>query len=98
MFKREAVKLPAKKPDGTATRTHPLIWGLQEVYDIGGADADIARTMGVAPQTFHIWKNRAKSERNFLLPAEQIPALSQALGIAPYYFRPDLWPNATWRF
>jgi hypothetical protein len=98
MFKREAVKLPAKKPDGTATRTHPLVWGLQEAHDLGVTDADVARQMGVAPQTFHIWKTSAKKNRNFLLPAEQIPALSTALGIAPYYFRPDLWPNVNWRF
>jgi hypothetical protein len=98
MFKREAVKLPARKPDGTATRTHPLLWGLQDARDLGVTDADIARAMKVAPQTLHIWKGRAKENRNFLLPAEQVPDLSQALGIAPYFFRPDLWPSDKWRF
>jgi hypothetical protein len=98
MFKRESVRLPARKPDGTATRTHPLIWGLQNAYDVGLTDADVARTLGVAPQTLWIWKSKAAADRHFLLPAEQIPTLSSALGIAPYYFRPDLWPNASWGF
>ncbi len=98
MFKREDVKLPSKKPDGSATRTHPLVWALAEAEDLGVPNADIARSLSITPQTLSIWKQRATQERHFLLPAEQIRALSEATGVAPYYFRPDLWPDAKWRF
>jgi hypothetical protein len=98
MYERSKVKLPAVKPDGTRTTKHPLVWGLIEAAEFGITAADVARQMKVTPQTLHIWKGRAQADRNFLLPGEQIPALSVALGIAPYYFRPDLWPVGTWRF
>lgn len=98
MFKREDVKLPSKTPDGRGTRTHPLVWALAEAADLGVTMADVARSLNVTPQTLFIWHSRAKRERHFLLPAEQIPALSVALGVPPYYFRPDLWPNEKWVF
>lgn len=98
MFKREDVKLPSKKPDGSAIRTHTLVWALEEAADLGVTLADVARQLKVTPQTLFIWRDRARRERHFLLPAEQIPALSVAVGVAPYYFRPDLWPSDKWRF
>ena len=98
MFDPSEVKLPAQKPDGSRTTKHPLVWALADAYDLGFTLADIARKMNVTPQTLHIWKTHALKNRNFLLPAAQIKALSEATGVAPYYFRPDLWPNPTWRF
>ena len=98
MFDPTAVKLPASKPDGSRTTKHPLVWALSDALDLGLTLADVARRMNVTPQTLHIWKTNAAKNRNFLLPAEQIKALSLATGVAPYYFRPDLWPNPTWRF
>lgn len=98
MFKREDVKLPSLKPDGTATRTHTLVWAMKDAMDLGATKAEVARALEVTPQTLFIWMERAKNERHFLLPAEQVPALSLKLGVPPYYFRPDLWPNPTWRF
>jgi len=98
VFKREAVKLPATKLDDSRTTKHPLVWALEEALDLGVTLADVARSMNVTPQTLWIWKERAKKNRNFLLPAEQIKSLSEATGVAPHYFRPDLWPNPQWRF
>lgn len=98
MYQRSEVKLPGTKPDGSTTRTHTLVWAMQDAADLGMTMADIARKLDVTPQTLHIWKNRAKRERHFLLPAEQVPAMSLVFGIAPYYFRPDLWPNTKWEF
>ena len=98
MFDSSKVKLPATKLDDSRTTKHPLVWALEEASDLGLTLADVARKMNVTPQTLWIWKNRAQKNRNFLLPAEQIRALSEATGVAPYYFRPDLWPNPTWRF
>jgi ubiquinone biosynthesis protein Coq4 len=98
VFDRSEVKLPAHKPDGTPVRKHTLIWALQDALDLGVTLADVARTMSVTPQTLWIWKERAKKERHFLLPAEQVRKLSEATGVPPYYFRPDLWPSENWRF
>lgn len=97
MYQRSEVKLPAVIEGKRATR-HPLIFALEQAAEMGITVADVARKLNVTPQTMHIWKNRAKEDRNFLLPAEQIPALSLALGMAPFYFRPDLWPNVKWEF
>lgn len=98
MYQRSEVKMPTYKPDGSQVRRHTLVWALEEASDLGMTMADIARKLDVTPQTLHIWKNRAKGERDFLLPAEQIPAMSKVLGIPPHYFRPDLWPNPKWEF
>lgn len=98
MFKREEVKLPATKPDGSRTKKHPLIWVLEDMTSLGVTLADVARAMNVTPQTLHIWKSRAQADRNFLLPAEQIRALSLASRVPPHYFRPDLWPSDKWVF
>jgi hypothetical protein len=98
MFDSSKVKLPATKQDESRTTKHPLVWALEDASDLGLTLADVARKMNVTPQTLWIWKERAKKNRNFLLPAEQIKALSEATGVPPYYFRPDLWPNPTWRF
>jgi hypothetical protein len=94
MFNRETVKLPRYK----SKRGHVLVHGLEGVNKLGLSTRSIARQLKVTPQTLLIWKDKAEKDRNFLLPGEQVPALSKALGIAPYYFRPDLWPNETWRF
>jgi hypothetical protein len=95
MFKPEKIKLPLFK----GSRRHVLLIGLDEVELLDGLNMSaVARSMNVTPQTLWVWKNRAKQSRNFLLPAEQVPALSRTLGIPPYYFRPDLWPTPEWRF
>ena len=98
MYDRNAVKLPGTKPDGTAVRKNTLVWALEDAHDLGFTLADVARSMNVTPQTLWIWKNRAIKQRHFLLPAEQVPALSKATGVPPHFFRPDLWPNAKWVF
>jgi hypothetical protein len=95
MFNRKSVKLPRYKPNNMK---HVLIHGLDGANSLGLSTASIADKLEVTPQTLLIWKNKATKDRNFLLPGEQIPALSKALGIAPYFFRPDLWPNRDWRF
>ena len=97
MYQRDRVKLPSVI-DGVRTTKHPLVYALDCASELGVTSADVARSLKVTPQTLHIWKGRARRNRNFLMPSEQIPALSVALGIAPYYFRPDLWPELTWRF
>lgn len=95
MFNREKIKLPEYQ----GKRRHVLLTGLDEIELLDGLTmSDVARHMNVTPQTLWIWKNRAKQSRHFLLPAEQVPALSKVLGIPAFYFRPDLWPNVTWRF
>ena len=98
MFKPEVVKLPATMPDGTRTTKHPLLYALNVLTDLGFRKADLARALEVKPQTLHVWIMHAKDNRHFLLPAEQVPALSKMTGIAPHFFRPDLWPNPKWVF
>lgn len=98
MFESDKVKLPGYTPDGNATRRHPLLHALDVAADLEMTSSDVARAMNVTPQTLWIWKNRAKKSRHFLLPAEQIPKLSQVTGIPPFFFRPDLWPDIKWRF
>lgn len=98
MFKRDKVKLPTAWPDGSTIRKHPLLKALEQLGDMGISMSDIAKRLDVAPQTLWIWKSRCKKDRNFLLPAEQVPALSIATGVAPWHFRPDLWRTPEWTF
>jgi hypothetical protein len=94
MYQRNNVKLPPFK----GSRRHPLLVALTDAKRMGVTTADMARQLHVAPQTLWIWIHAAEGSRHFLLPSEQIPTLSRVTGIAPYYFRPDLWPNPEWRF
>lgn len=94
MFKREEVKLPLLG----GRRKHVLLIVLERAAEMGAKMSDVAREMGVTPQTLWIWKQRAAADRNFLLPAEQVPVLARYASISPFYFRPDLWPNENWVF
>jgi hypothetical protein len=94
MFKPEDVKLPLF--DGR--RKHPLLQALERAEHLGLSMSDLARSLNVTPQSIWAWKQRALTNRNFLLPAEQVPALSRYASIPPFYFRPDLWPNEKWVF
>lgn len=97
-YKRADVRLPSITPTGERTRTHTLLYALQQAADMGMNLSRIAEGLDVTPQTLWIWKRAAQNDRHFLLPAEQVPKLSRLTGVAPFYFRPDLWPNAKWRF
>lgn len=94
MFKREEIKLPLF----SGKRKHILLQALERASEFGMSQSDVARTMNVTPQTLHIWKRRAEADRNFLLPAEQVPQLAKMSAIPPHYFRPDLWIYTDWRF
>lgn len=78
-------------------KEHPLVRGLDTVASVADIPASaVAKAMGIAPQTLYIWRRRCRKDRNYLLPAERVLALSRMTGIAPYYFRPDLWPKKDW--
>lgn len=75
-------------------RRHTLLAAIEER---GVTYAGLARGLGVTPQSFMGWIQKCKANKNFLLPAEHIPALSRALKIAPAKLRPDLY-LPKWRF
>ena len=76
-----------KLPRGKGFKLHPI---LGAVALLGGY-RPAARVLGVSWQAVHQWAKAALVDRNFLIPAERVPAISRATGIAPYLFRPDLW-------
>jgi hypothetical protein len=78
-------------------KEHPLVRGLDEVARVAIPASTVAKAMGIAPQTLYIWRKRCRADRNYLLPAERVLALSQITDIAPYFFRPDLWPKKEWK-
>jgi hypothetical protein len=78
---------------------HPFLWALDRAKSIFNMNqTDIARHLQVLPQTIAIWKRFAITDPNYLLPAEQVPALCVLLMVEPNLLRPDLWPDPEWTF
>jgi hypothetical protein len=78
---------------------HPFLSALERADRLFKLNqSDIARQLEVLPQTVAIWKRFAIEDPNYLLPAEQVPALCVLLAIPPNCLRPDLWPDPEWTF
>ena len=84
---------------GNLFGAHPFVWALSRASNLLGLNqSDVARAIGVLPQTIAAWKRFALANPDYLLPAEQVPPLADVLAVPMSYFRPDLWPDPTWRF
>lgn len=84
------LKLPTTMPNGKRTKLHPLLWCLENRMPEGATKSDIARGMGVKPQSLSKWQAKCRADRNFSLPAERAAQLAQAFGVPAALFRPDI--------
>ena len=84
------LKLPTTMPDGKRTTKHPLHWCLQNCMPEGDNLSDVARTMGVRPQSLYKWMKKAEGDRNFCLPSTRALQLAAYFQVPLNLFRPDL--------
>jgi DNA-binding XRE family transcriptional regulator len=85
------VKLPREMPDGKTTTTHPLLWLIRERLGEDRNKSDLARDMGVRPQSLYKWERLCKADRNFPLPAPRALQIAKFFGVKPTLLRPDLF-------
>ena len=89
------VKLP-RAPD---MKQHPLLSLVPYAARNGTSLRRIAiDKLGIRQQSLHGQMVMARKDRNYLVPAMQVPVISVMLDIEPYYFNPVLWPNLKWKF
>jgi hypothetical protein len=87
-------KLPTVMPDGTSTRKHPFLWCIKNRMGEDRNKSDLARHLGVRPQSIYKWEGCCRHDRNFKLPAERALEAARFFGVQPSLFRPDMaWPT-----
>jgi DNA-binding transcriptional regulator YdaS (Cro superfamily) len=57
----------------------------------GKTKVELAKEIGVTPQSLNSWQTACKEDRNFLLPAVTAAKIAKATGLSPRLFRPDIW-------
>jgi Transposase len=88
------LKLSSKMPDGKTTKLHPLHWCIRNRTPEGSNLSDVARHMGVKPQSLYKWMKKAEADRHFSLPAPRALQLAGYFKVPASLFRPDLpWAN-----
>lgn len=84
------LKLPSTMPDGKRTPLHPLIYLMRKhADDDTGNKSDVARKLGVRPQSFYKWERACKADRHFPLPVLRAQQLAEHFNVPPSLFRPD---------
>lgn len=87
------LKLPTVMPDGTKIKMHPLLYLMRtSLHD--NTKSDLARHMGVRPQSLYKWESRCAADRNFPLPAARAAQIGAFFDVAPGVLRPDVFGGA----
>lgn len=72
---------------GTRVHEHPWLWHLKRHMEKTGAPrASVADTIGVRPQTMHIWVKRAEADRRFKLPKERAEQFAELFRVPVSHF------------
>jgi len=77
--------------DGQRTKLHPLLWCLKNRMPVGENLSDLARAMGVRPQSLYKWMRKCESNRHFSLPALRARIMGDYFRVPPAIFRPDVF-------
>ena len=90
------IKLPRNKE---VCKHHPLL-ELERLAPTAGLSIGmIARDyLGIRQQSLHSQIVAARQNRDYIVPAVQVPVVSKLTAVPPYYFNPVLWPDVSWRF
>lgn len=93
--RQPVLKLPSLMPDGKRTKLHPFLWAMKNRFPEDMNKSDIARRLGVRPQSIYKWERACEADRNFPLPILRASQLADIFGVPPRFFRPDVtWgPN-----
>lgn len=73
---------------------HPLAWLIDVIQN---SPVELAKLSKVPVNTIYVYAGRARRDKKLLLPPALTVALCRALDWPMYNFRPDLWPDRTWR-
>jgi hypothetical protein len=76
---------------------HPLLDAFDICLGQGMTKTELARGIKVTPQSLNTWKVNCEVDRDFLMPAETAYRIAKITGQPLRNYRPDLWPDATWR-
>ena len=76
-------------PKGQTTKGHPLIWLLANKMPRDATKSDLARSLGVAPQSLYKWERLCRADRNFPLPTLRAAQIAAFFKVKPAMFRPD---------
>jgi DNA-binding XRE family transcriptional regulator len=93
--RQPVLTLPSIMPDGKRTRMHPLLWALENRMPEGRNKSDVARALGIQPQSLYKWERSCATNRNFPVPVQRAAQLASYFGIDPVLLRPD-FPWAPW--
>jgi hypothetical protein len=65
---------------------------LLELIDASGmTERALAKKLGVSQQAVHLWRQGAKRDRKYRVPAERVRELARVLDCDPAVLRPDLF-------
>jgi DNA-binding XRE family transcriptional regulator len=83
------LKLPVTMPDGSRAKGHPLLHFMGKKLIEGGTKTDVAKVLGVRPQSLYKWERECRQNRNFPLPVLRAKQLASYFNVPPAVFRPD---------
>ena len=71
-------------------------WLFSTEYNESGKPnkSDLARALGVRPQSLYKWERLCKADRNFPLPILRAKQAAEFFGVKPSLFRPDIFGAA----
>lgn len=83
-------KLPRSLGDRKLT-DHPVVLARKHMAANGVRRVQLAKILGVSPQSALGFETRAAADRDYLLPAEHVKHYSRLGGLPPHVFRPDVF-------
>lgn len=91
-------KLP-RTCDGVKLTKHPVLIAAEKAAEHTPRikRVDIARMLGVSPQSALGFEQRAQADRDYQLPAEHVKVYARIAKLPPYVFRPDVFKE-DWTF
>jgi DNA-binding XRE family transcriptional regulator len=88
--RQPVLTLSAEMPDGKIAEGHPLLYLMEKRLSKGDVTkTDVAKLLGVRPQSLYKWERECRANRNFPLPVLRAKQLAGFFRVKPDVFRPD---------
>jgi hypothetical protein len=87
--RQPVLQLPSTMPNGSVVEEHPLLWAMTYKMPRDSTKSDIARAMGIKPQSLYKWEAACRRNRNFPVPILRAQQLAKVLRIPASLLRPD---------